>query len=89
MNKEKIQRAILVVAAFILVIQFFGLANLPAQGARRYQYRVISVSGMTELKTQSNTDQGRVASIEKVIQGQSDAGWEFVQADGYLLYFRR
>jgi hypothetical protein len=30
-----------------------------------------------------------MASVEKIINDQTSAGWEFVQADGYILYFRK
>lgn len=88
LTKDKIQAVLIVLAALILLIQLTGVAS-HAEGARKYQYKVISVTGMTELKTQSNTDQNRVVTIEKIIQEQSDGGWELYQADGYLLYFRR
>jgi hypothetical protein len=60
-----------------------------AESARRYEYRVISITGMTELRTQSNSQQGRMKTIESVINEQSAQGWELFQADGYVLYFRK
>jgi hypothetical protein len=59
------------------------------EGARRYQYQVISITGMTELRTQSDAGQGRMKTIEKIVNDQAAQGWELYQADGYILYFRR
>jgi hypothetical protein len=44
---------------------------------------------MTELRTQSNSPQGRMKTIESVINEQTAQGWELFQADGYVLYFRK
>ncbi|HSE39286.1 MAG TPA: hypothetical protein VLH08_00860 [Acidobacteriota bacterium] len=60
-----------------------------AESARRYEYRVISITGMTELRTQSNTQQGRMKTIESLINEQTAQGYELFQADGYVLYFRK
>jgi hypothetical protein len=76
---------ILMLCAFLFVISW----NQPAQSSRRYQYHVISVTGMTELRTQSDANQGRVTTIEKIVNEQAAQGWELYQADGYILYFRR
>jgi hypothetical protein len=75
-----------VVFCFMLVTLLF---HHPVESARRYQYRVLSVTGMKELRTQSDVDQGRLKTIESLIEQQSAQGWEFYQADGYVLYFRR
>lgn len=79
--------AILVLAAFGFLAGF--TLSRPAESARRYEYRVISITGMTELKTQSDAQQGRVKAIESVLNEQATLGWELFQADGYVLYFRR
>jgi hypothetical protein len=65
------------------------LMNRPVESARRFQYRVLSVTGMTELRTQSNADRGQLKTIENLIEEQTAQGWEFYQADGYVLYFRK
>jgi len=80
--------------AMALVILMAGVLLhsllVPSEAAsRKYQYRVISIQGMTELRTQQNTDNGRLATIEKIVNDQAAAGWELMQADGYVLYFRR
>jgi hypothetical protein len=61
----------------------------PGESARRYQYQVISITGMTELRTQSDAAQGRLKTIEKIVNDQAAQGWELYQADGFILYFRR
>ena len=83
------QIALLFVALLILIFQLFGSAIHPVEGARGYQYKVITVTGMSQLRTQSDAQEGRVTAIEKIIQDQSAQGWQLFQADGYLLYFRR
>ena len=76
----------LALAACLLV----AFLNPPVESAaRRYQYHVVSVTGMKELRTQSDADQGRMKAIETLINEQAEQGWEFYQADGYVLYFRR
>ena len=76
---------ILVFSAFLLGV----FLNRPVESARRYQYQVISLTGMTELRTQSDAEQGRMKTIEKIVNDQAAQGWELYQADGYILYFRR
>ncbi len=76
---------ILVFSAFLLG----GFLNRPVESAKRYQYQVISLTGMTELRTQSDAEQGRMKTIEKIVNDQAAQGWELYQADGYILYFRR
>ena len=71
---------------FVIGILIF---NRPVESAKRYQYKVLSVSGATQLRTQSDVDQGRLKTIENMIEEQSAQGWEFYQADGFILYFRR
>ncbi len=75
----------LIVCVFVLAIVF----TRPVESARRYEYRVISITGMTELRTQSDAQQGRLKTIESVINEQGSQGWELFQADGFVLYFRR
>lgn len=81
------------VVTFLLLLTFVFFVDVILQqrseAARAYQYKVISIQGMTELRTQQNTAGGRLASIEKVINDQTAGGWEFIQADGYVLYFRK
>ncbi|HSP06324.1 MAG TPA: hypothetical protein VLR94_04065 [Acidobacteriota bacterium] len=89
MSEKMMRGAFLFVAVVFLVLQISGFLTRPAESARSYQYKVVSVSGMTELRTQSDADQNRRAAIENTINQQVAAGWEFVQADGYVLYFRR
>jgi hypothetical protein len=72
----------------IALLMTFSLTQR-AESARRYEYRVISITGMTELRTQSNSPQGRMKTIESVINEQTAQGWELFQADGYVLYFRK
>ena len=71
---------------FVIAMFFF---HRPVESAKRYQYKVISVTAMKELRTQSDVDQGRLKTIEKLIEEQSAQGWEFHQADGFVLYFRK
>jgi hypothetical protein len=78
---------ILIALLFIFLLGFFF--KQPGESARRYQYQVISVTGMTELRTQSDAGQGRIKTIEKIVNDQAAQGWELYQADGYILYFRR
>jgi hypothetical protein len=61
----------------------------PVESARRYEYRVISITAMKQLRTQSDAEQGQMRTIEKTINDQAAQGWELFQADGYVLYFRR
>jgi Domain of unknown function (DUF4177) len=75
----------LVVCALLLGM----ILTKPVESARRYEYRVLSITAMKELRTQSDTDQGRMKTIEKTINDQAAQGWELFQADGYVLYFRR
>lgn len=75
----------LIVCAFVLGMTL----TRPVESARRYEYRVVSITAMKELRTQSDTDQGRMKTIEKTINDQAAQGWELFQADGYVLYFRR
>lgn len=75
----------LIVCAFVLGMTL----TRPVESARRYEYRVVSITAMKELRTQSDTDQGRMKTIEKAINDQAAQGWELFQADGYVLYFRR
>ena len=75
----------LILCAFLL-----GMAlTRPVESARRYEYRVISISAMKELRTQSDVEQGHMKTLEKTINEQAAQGWELFQADGYVLYFRR
>lgn len=85
-----INRRSIAVLALIVFAFFAGSATTPpAQSAGRYEYRVVSITGMTELRTQSDADQGRLKAIENVLNQQSAQGWVFDQADGYVLYFHR
>jgi predicted ATP-grasp superfamily ATP-dependent carboligase len=61
----------------------------PVESARRYEYRVISITAIKQLRTQSDAEQGQMRTIEKTINEQAAQGWELFQADGYVLYFRR
>jgi hypothetical protein len=74
---------IAILSTFLLGLFF----NQSGESARRYQYQVISITGMTELRTQS--DSGKMKTIEKIVNDQAAQGWELYQADGYILYFRR
>jgi len=76
-------------AAYIALLLLVFSLNRPGESARHYQYRVLNVTGMSELRTQSDADRGRVKSIENLIEEQVAQGWEFYQADGYILYFRK
>ena len=89
MSEKMMRGAFLFVAVVFLVLQISGFLTRPAESARPYQYKVVSVAGMTELRTQQDSDQNRRTAIENTINQQVAAGWEFVQADGYVLYFRR
>jgi hypothetical protein len=76
--------------AITLSAFLFGISiGRPLESARRYQYRVVAVSSVNELRTQSDAEQGRVKTIENIINEQVTQGWEFFEADGLLLYFRR
>jgi hypothetical protein len=80
----------LVALTFVVCAFLVGLTlSRPAESARRYEYRVISITGMTELRTHPDVQQGRMKTIENVVNEQSVQGWELFQADGYVLYFRR
>jgi len=84
---NKVYAIFMTIAVVLLVFHSF---MLPTEAAvKKYQYRVISIQGMTELRTQNNTESGRLATIEKVVNDQAAQGWELMQADGYVLYFRR
>ncbi len=76
---------VLIICAFLLGASL----GHPVESARHYEYHVIAVTGMTELRTQSDAEQGRVKAIENIINEQAAQGWELYQADGYVLYFRR
>ena len=76
---------IFIVCAFLIG---FSLTR-PLESARRYEYRVISITAMKQLRTQSDAEQGQMRTIEKTINEQAAQGWEFFQADGFVLYFRR
>lgn len=68
----------------------FGLNwSRPVESARRYQYHVVAVTGATQIRTQSDAQEGRVKTIENIVNEKVAQGWEFYQADGYVLYFRR
>jgi hypothetical protein len=82
-----IQKSFVYVTLSLCLALLILLLNRPAESARRYQYRVLAVTGMTELRTQSNA--GQLKTIEKMIEDQAAQGWEFYQADGYVLYFRK
>ena len=84
-NHKNFMSLCLIVCAFVLGI----LLTRPVESARRYEYRVVSITGMTELRTQSSAEQGRLKTIENVINEHSAQGWELFQADGYVLYFRK
>jgi hypothetical protein len=75
----------LTISAFLLGISF----GRPVESAKRYQYHVIAVTGATQLRTQDDSEQGRMKTIENIVNEQVAQGWEFYQADGYVLYFRR
>jgi hypothetical protein len=79
----------LFVAFFVLGLLIHALLKPGEAATRMYQYQVISIGGMTELRTQQNAGGGRMPSVEKIINEQAAAGWEFMQADGYVLYFRK
>jgi hypothetical protein len=79
----------LFVAFLVLGLLMHALLKSGEAAARMYQYQVISIGGMTELRTQQNAGGGRMPSVEKIINEQAAAGWEFMQADGYVLYFRK
>lgn len=83
-----IQKNFVYISLSLCLALLILLLNRPAESAaRRYQYRVLAITGMTELRTQSNA--GQLKTIEKMIEDQAAQGWEFYQADGYILYFRR
>ena len=84
-NQKKIVILALAACAFLLAISL----SRPVESARRYEYHVIAVTGMKELRTQSDAEQGRVKAIENILNEQAAQGWDFYQADGYVLYFRR
>jgi len=75
----------LFVCALLLLITF----SRRVESARRYEYHVVVVNAMNQLRTQSDADQGRVKAIEDVVNQEAAQGWELFQADGYILYFRR
>jgi hypothetical protein len=87
MNFNKLYAISVTIVVIALLFHSFLMPSEAA--ARKYQYRVISIQGMTELRTQGNTENGRLATIEKVVNDQAAQGWELMQADGYVLYFRR
>lgn len=88
--KTGVQKTSAFLLPVLCVLLFAALLNRPAESAaKRYQYHVIALTGMTQLRTQSDADQSRMKTIENVINEQSAQGWEFYQADGYVLYFRR
>jgi uncharacterized protein DUF4177 len=74
-----------ILATFLLTM----ILSQRVESARRYEYHVIAVTGMNQLRTQSDAEQGRVKAIEDVVNEQAAQGWELFQADGYILYFRR
>jgi|KBSSwiStaDraftv2_1062776.scaffolds.fasta_scaffold1795316_2 hypothetical protein len=76
---------VFLIGIFLMVLSL----NRPVESAKRYEYHVVSITGMKELRTQSDAEQGRMMTIEKTIRDQASQGWEFYQADGYVLYFRR
>src|SRR5262245_34842231 len=79
-----------VFAVFLILIMLTHALLTPGEAASRmYKYQVISIGGMTELRTQQNAGGGRMPTLEKIINEQAAAGWEFMQADGYVLYFRK
>ena len=87
---KRINGKTLVIFALLLVTFIAAFeATRPVESAGRYEYRVISITGMTELRTQSDADQGRLKAIENVLNQQTAQGWVFDQADGYVLYFHR
>ena len=88
-SKGPLMRGLLLAVMFFLGVLISGVVQTQAATARRYQYKVISVTGMTELRTQSHAEEGRLPALEKVINEQASQGWELFQADGYVLYFRR
>ncbi len=83
-----IEKSFLYISLSLCLALLILFLNRPAESAaRRYQYRVLAVTGMTELRTQGNS--GQLKTIEKMIEDQAAQGWEFYQADGYVLYFRK
>ena len=78
----------LLMLALCALLLGFNLSR-PAESARRYEYRVILVSGSTELRKQGDVQQGHVKTIENMVNQQALQGWELFQADGYVLYFRK
>ena len=77
---------------YVVLLAAFLLGTLLShhvESARKYEYHVIAVTGMNQLRTQSDAEQGRVKAIEDVVNEQAAQGWELFQADGYILYFRR
>lgn len=88
--KTRAQNVSVILLFLLCVFLFAALLNHSAESAaKRYQYHVVALTGMTQLRTQSDADQNRMKTIENVINEQSAQGWEFYQADGYVLYFRR
>jgi hypothetical protein len=88
-TQDKIKQFCAVFVAFLILGLLMHALLKPSEAARMYQYQVISIGGMTELRTQQNAGGGRMPSVEKVINDQAAAGWEFLQADGFVLYFRK
>jgi hypothetical protein len=84
-NRTKLTVLFLIVCTFLLGSMF----SQRVESARRYEYHVIAVTGMNQLRTQSDAEQGRVKAIENIVNEQAAQGWELFQADGYVLYFRR
>jgi len=84
-NWKNLAILFLIVCTFLLWSAFSNRV----ESARRYEYHVIAITGMNELRTQSDADQGRVKATENILNEQAAQGWELFQADGYVLYFRR
>ena len=90
MNHYILKQICAVFVAFLLLgLLMHALLKPGEAAARMYQYQVISIGGMTELRTQQNSGGGRMPTVEKIIKDQAAAGWEFMQADGFVLYFRK
>ena len=87
---KPLQSRTFAILALVFCAFFLGMIVIrPVESAGRYEYRVVSITGMTQLRTQSDAEQGRMKAIESVLNEQAAQGWQFDQADGYILYFHR
>ena len=60
-----ISRISLACRLLILLMLAAGFFGTPARAAKSYRFKVISITGMTELKTQSNSDAGQACNTGK------------------------